>query len=89
LFNPPLDASGILYTIATAPREEHQLHGMTRASGDAAAEPLIANDPGFPSDVDHEGNELDVNENGLVSPGIFIWTLTVCAGLSGLLFGYE
>lgn len=31
---------------------------------------------------DDEGDEL-------ASPGRFIWTLTLCAGVSGLLFGYE
>jgi SP family myo-inositol transporter-like MFS transporter 13 len=30
-----------------------------------------------------------VDERALVSPGIFIWVLTFCAGVSGLLFGYE
>ncbi|KAF1942359.1 general substrate transporter [Clathrospora elynae] len=63
---------------------------------DAAAEPLIANDRVFPSDArdryddDEEEIEEDVvDESALVSPGLFIWCLTICAGISGLLFGYD
>jgi SP family myo-inositol transporter-like MFS transporter 13 len=56
---------------------------------DTAAEPLISNERG--SSEEHEDNdeELQVQESALVSPGLFIWTLTFCAGVSGLLFGYE
>jgi SP family myo-inositol transporter-like MFS transporter 13 len=36
-----------------------------------------------------EEEEGEVDESRLTSPGAFIWTLTVCAGVSGLLFGYE
>ena len=64
---------------------------------DTASEPLItSNDTGADEreyeqgkSVDEELEEVDVNESALVSPGIFIWTLTLCAGISGLLFGYE
>jgi hypothetical protein len=31
----------------------------------------------------------DVDESKLLRPGVFIWCLTLCAGVSGLLFGYE
>ncbi|USP76534.1 Myo-inositol transporter 1 [Curvularia clavata] len=65
---------------------------------DAAAEPLIpasrqtdAPDR-YSSDDDHDDTEIredEVDESALVSPGLFIWTLTICAGVSGLLFGYE
>ena len=33
--------------------------------------------------------DTGVDESALVSPGLFIWGLTLCAGISGLLFGYE
>jgi SP family myo-inositol transporter-like MFS transporter 13 len=64
---------------------------------DAAAEPLISNDRRVPHDVRDRYDEDDttsiredeVDESALVSPGLFIWCLTVCAGVSGLLFGYE
>ncbi|KAI2485826.1 ProP Permease major facilitator superfamily [Pyrenophora tritici-repentis] len=62
---------------------------------DAAAEPLIANISDVPSDArdhyDDEGGilEQEVDESALVSPGLFIWCLTICAGVSGLLFGYD
>lgn len=56
---------------------------------DTAAEPLISNDRD--SSEEHEANDEEpgVDESALVSPGLFIWTLTFCAGVSGLLFGYE
>jgi hypothetical protein len=48
---------------------------------------------------DHEGGETQglleaagtahIQEETLRSPGLFVWTLTVAAALSGLLFGYE
>lgn len=56
----------------------------------SAAEPLIgpARDE-HPSDdrpsVSAEGDD----ESQLVTPGRFVWVLSVCAGVSGLLFGYE
>lgn len=64
---------------------------------DTASEPLITSDDAGADEreyeqrkrVDEEPEELDVNESALVSPGVFIWTLTLCAGISGLLFGYE
>ncbi|OSS43414.1 hypothetical protein B5807_11807 [Epicoccum nigrum] len=31
----------------------------------------------------------DVDESKLLRPGVFIWCLTLCAGVSGLLFGYD
>lgn len=74
-----------------APNEDVELYSMN----DAAAEPLIANASDVPSDArdlyDDEGEirEQEVDESALVSPGLFIWCLTICAGVSGLLFGYE
>jgi SP family myo-inositol transporter-like MFS transporter 13 len=54
---------------------------------DAAAEPLIRNDP---NEEDGDADEdVEVDESALVAPGLFIWGLTMCAGISGLLFGYE
>ncbi|KAH7401555.1 general substrate transporter [Pyrenochaeta sp. MPI-SDFR-AT-0127] len=59
---------------------------------DAAAEPLISNDCNFRHDAhdsDHGEVEEEVDESVLGSPGLFIYGLTVCAGVSGLLFGYD
>jgi SP family myo-inositol transporter-like MFS transporter 13 len=60
---------------------------------DTAAEPLISNDRRAPNDArdhhEHEEVEEEIDESALVSPGLFIWGLTICAGVSGLLFGYE
>jgi SP family myo-inositol transporter-like MFS transporter 13 len=61
---------------------------------DAAAEPLISHDREYPgherrSEDDARDEEEDVDESTLIAPGRFIWGLTVCAGVSGLLFGYE
>ncbi|KAI4665801.1 uncharacterized protein J4E78_003266 [Alternaria triticimaculans] len=64
---------------------------------DAAAEPLISNDRRVPNDARDRYDEADdasiredeVDESALVSPGLFIWCLTICAGVSGLLFGYD
>jgi hypothetical protein len=58
----------------------------------AAAEPLISGSREYPQDARHDesdAEDADVNESALVSPGLFIWGLTICAGVSGLLFGYE
>jgi SP family myo-inositol transporter-like MFS transporter 13 len=55
---------------------------------DTAAEPLIY-DHGHGSDYVESNSDVDVDESTLVRPGIFIWVLTFCAGVSGLLFGYE
>ena len=30
-----------------------------------------------------------VDERALAAPGVFVWCLTLCAGISGLLFGFE
>ncbi|KAJ6202134.1 hypothetical protein J3E72DRAFT_234489 [Bipolaris maydis] len=38
---------------------------------------------------DDDDNDDEVDESALVSPGLFIWILTICAGVSGLLFGYD
>ncbi|ORY11086.1 and other transporter-domain-containing protein [Clohesyomyces aquaticus] len=59
-----------------------------------AADPLISNDrrESFEDrDYDSEdgSRDDDVDESKLASPGAFIWTLTFCAGVSGLLFGYD
>ncbi|KAF9693592.1 hypothetical protein EKO04_008542 [Ascochyta lentis] len=59
---------------------------------DTAAEPLI-NDRDDRDERDarysEEAEDVHVDESALVSPGVFIWTLTLCAGVSGLLFGYD
>lgn len=59
---------------------------------DSAAEPLIAGGPGIPREYDehvHVHADAGVDESALTKPGRFIWVLTFCAGVSGLLFGYE
>jgi hypothetical protein len=59
---------------------------------DSAAEPLIAGNPGVPREYDediHADDDAAVDESALTKPGRFIWVLTFCAGVSGLLFGYE
>lgn len=38
---------------------------------------------------EHEDGDGDGGESALLKPGMFIWGLTLCAGISGLLFGYE
>ncbi|KAL6703018.1 hypothetical protein ACN47E_010294 [Coniothyrium glycines] len=65
---------------------------------DTAAEPLIpstraTNEP-YAQAAEAEQEEVqepqaEVDESSLVSPGLFIWGLTICAGVSGLLFGYD
>lgn len=60
-----------------------------------AAEPLISNALDYPRREgdgrfsENEALDVEIDENALISPGAFIWGLTVCAGVSGLLFGYE
>jgi hypothetical protein len=48
---------------------------------------------GDPTDIGNGSvtwrHEHDVDELALQSPGLFIWILTLSAGVSGLLFGYE
>lgn len=59
---------------------------------DAAAEPLIASTREYPHEAqytDNDAEDVEVDESALVSPGPFIWGLTICSGVSGLLFGYE
>ena len=65
---------------------------------DTAAEPLIWREDARESDEDYDAREIragdedgdaQAGESELVSPGLFIWILTFCAGVSGLLFGYE
>ncbi|KAF2833551.1 general substrate transporter, partial [Ophiobolus disseminans] len=58
----------------------------------AAAQPLIPSTRRYPSDPrdgENDTEDVEIEESALVSPGWFIWTLTVCAGISGLLFGYD
>ncbi|KAF2846318.1 MFS general substrate transporter [Plenodomus tracheiphilus IPT5] len=63
----------------------------------AAAEPLLVyHDREVPNNAreQYESEETDVDvdesdESSLISPGAFIWGLTICAGVSGLLFGYD
>lgn len=74
-----------LHTLAST--QEIELDSMR----DAAAEPLITNDRDSATATRNGDQDVEPehNESTLVSPGLFIWGLTVCAGISGLLFGYE
>ncbi|KAH7389614.1 general substrate transporter [Phaeosphaeria sp. MPI-PUGE-AT-0046c] len=57
---------------------------------DSAAEPLIWRREHEHTHNDDDDAEMDeVDESALATPGLFIWGLTICAGISGLLFGYE
>lgn len=60
---------------------------------DTAAEPLIGDRPTVPREEYEEGRhgegDGEVDESALTKPGRFIWVLTFCAGVSGLLFGYD
>ena len=63
---------------------------------EAAAEPLISHTRDLPDDArdryeneEEDIEEDEVDESKMVSPGLFIWGLTICAGVSGLLFGFE
>lgn len=50
-----------------------------------ADEPLLANDGTRFDDASDEAPETSIKGLG----GLFIWALTLAAGISGLLFGYE
>lgn len=51
----------------------------------AVDEPLLANSADAVDDTTQDLPKLALNDLG----GLFIWTLTLSAGISGLLFGYE
>ncbi len=40
-------------------------------------------------DGEGSGEQQPQEESDLITPNLFIWTLTLTAGISGLLFGYE
>lgn len=55
---------------------------------DAAEAPLIANRHDSSEAPDDDGDAVDVLlEKNLRHPGLYVWLLTVAAGISGLLFG--
>ncbi|KAF2085994.1 general substrate transporter [Saccharata proteae CBS 121410] len=58
---------------------------------DAANEPLIADGASETGSdgVQQEQEHSQVDESALETPSTFIWALTFCAGVSGLLFGYD
>lgn len=62
---------------------------------DTAAEPLIPGRPAVPGDeyeyADGYAGDIEdeADESVLVRSGRTIWNLSLCASLSGLLFGYE
>jgi SP family myo-inositol transporter-like MFS transporter 13 len=51
----------------------------------AVDEPLLANNADAVEETAHDLPETLSNDIG----SLFIWTLTLSAGISGLLFGYE
>ncbi|KAI9835537.1 MAG: hypothetical protein M1819_001988 [Sarea resinae] len=62
--------------------------------GDAAYASLIRNVSDQERELDEHGDDEDdrlpeLHEQDLPSPGLFIWILTLSAGISGLLFGYD
>ncbi|RDI82383.1 Mediator of RNA polymerase II transcription subunit 5 [Venturia inaequalis] len=63
-------------------------------SEDGAHEPLIRPVSPRPEDAEEDAyntaeRDRQDEERGFDVPGIFIWVLTFCAGVSGLLFGYD
>jgi hypothetical protein len=62
---------------------------MSISSADAAAEPLISQQLECHRGENEVNGHVEVDESTLSSPSFFIWALTLCAGVSGLLFGYE
>ncbi|KAF1358667.1 general substrate transporter [Lizonia empirigonia] len=48
-----------------------------------------ADDARLGEEVNREFDDGDGGESALLKPGMFIWGLTLCAGVSGLLFGYD
>lgn len=55
-----------------------------------AAEELLMPDPGTGhEDLELEGLPGDGAESNFNKPNLFLWILTLSAGISGLLFGYE
>jgi len=67
---------------------------MPELGEDDVQQPLIWPEPNSPphnsySSDSHDHGIADADENALGTPGLFIWTLTFSAGVSGLLFGYE
>lgn len=73
-------------------------HSRFREEMDDVHENLFAEREGLRRGVRGEGGEGgegdgdaegEVDESKMLRPGVFVWCLTLCAGVSGLLFGYE
>jgi SP family myo-inositol transporter-like MFS transporter 13 len=62
---------------------------MSTGHTDTAAQPLISNEDERSERSHSYDEDAGVDESQLVSPGLFVSILTICAGISGLLFGYE
>jgi hypothetical protein len=91
---PSFPAFVALYVVALALSDDVALHSMA----DTATEPLIAatdarelpnDEHAYHDETSEDEQETEVDESSLTGPGRFIWILTFCAGVSGLLFGYE
>ena len=66
-------------------------HSRFREEMDDTHEDVYAEREGLRR-VDSEEEEDtggEVDESKMLRPGVFVWCLTLCAGVSGLLFGYE
>lgn len=66
-----------------------ELRHMPEEEADDAHEPLIRPISPEPQDDGDAERDRQEEERSFEVPGLFIWVLTFCAGVSGLLFGYE
>lgn len=91
LFNVFLDSK--VLSLACPFRKHHRIGthdgSMSAPHHNTASEPLIHNGIGPPDGSREPHDDTDIDESHLVTPTLFISVLTACAGISGLLFGYE
>ena len=64
-------------------------HSRFREEMGDSEEDVCAEREGLRGEDGEEEEEGEVDESGMLRPGVFVWCLTLCAGVSGLLFGYE
>jgi hypothetical protein len=89
-------ASSSLHSLALQ-TDDIELANMVAASevqDESAQEPLIPRElRSDPSSTEQEQDarveSIRADESDVEAPGVFIWSLTIAAGVSGLLFGYE
>lgn len=68
--------------IGNSREQEIELHTMDEAERETASAPLIQHDAG------HDASNLQAKDDFHFN-AVFVWSLTLSAGVSGLLFGYE